>query len=112
MPSIQEITKTALDNLSPSLTFAMDQLIGSLPDVFIVYTLISGAPEQHADNAETARTYRMQLSIMDRNGLFARANDVDTVMIAAGFTKGPERALPRDSNTSHFGLAKDYFYLM
>ena len=111
MPTIFSITNDALATLSPAVPFAMDELIGTLPDVYIVYTLISGPPEQHADNEEIARSYRMQLSIMDKNGLYACLPAVDTAMRSAGFTKGPVRGLPKDSTTSHYGLAKDYFYL-
>ncbi|MCI0552557.1 MAG: hypothetical protein L0287_16525 [Anaerolineae bacterium] len=111
MPNIFEITDDALTAISPAVPYAMDTFIGSLPDVYITYQLIDGVPEQHADNVETARTYRVQVNIMSKTGL-ASLPDVDTAMIAAGFTKGPERALQKDSTTSHYGLAKDYFYLM
>jgi uncharacterized protein YfiM (DUF2279 family) len=111
MPTIFEITNTALANISPAVPIAMDEYIGDpLPDTFLVYTLISGVGEEHADNAEISRTYRVQVSIMNKDGL-ASLPDVDTAMLAAGFTKGPERALQKDSTTSHYGLAKDYFYL-
>lgn len=110
MPNIFEITNTALATITPAVPFAMDELIGTLPDTFIVYSLISGIGEEHADNAETARTYRVQVSIMNKDGL-ASLPDVDTAMLAAGFVRGPERALQKDSTTSHYGLAKDYFYL-
>jgi len=110
MPNIFEITNTALNSISPPVDYAMDDLIGALPDTYIVYSLISGVPQQHADDAETARTYRVQVSIMSKNGLASLPN-VDAAMLAAGFRKGPERALPKDSTTSHYGLAKDYFYL-
>jgi hypothetical protein len=110
MPTIFEITNDALEEISPAVPFGMDMLIGELPDVYIVYSLISGVGEEHADNLETARTYRVQVSIMSKDGLVSLP-DVDAVMLAAGFLKGPERALPKDSTTSHYGLAKDYFYL-
>jgi len=112
MPTIFEIVDDALTAISPAVPYAMDEYIGPpLPDMYIVYTLISGVGAQHADNAETARTYRVQVSIMNKDGLVSLP-DVDTAMLAAGFTKGPERALQKDSTTSHYGLAKDYFYLM
>jgi len=110
MPTIFEITNTALGTISPAVPFAMDDFIGSLPDTFLVYTLISGVGEEHADNAETCRTYRVQVSIMKKSG-HVGLPDVDTAMLAAGFTRGPERQLQKDSTTSHYGLAKDYFYL-
>lgn len=109
--NIFTVTNDALASISPAVPFALDDLIGSLPDTYIVYTLITGVGEEFADNDETARTYRVQVSIMSRAGL-ASLPDVDSVMRAAGFTRGPERELPKDSTTSHYGLAKDYFYLM
>jgi hypothetical protein len=83
---------------------------GDLPDQYMTYSMISGVPAQHADDAETQRIHRVQVSIYDRNGL-ADLPDVDAAMLAAGFEKGPERQLPRDDETGHYGLAKDYFIL-
>jgi hypothetical protein len=60
--------------------------------------------------SETQRTYRVQVSIYARGGLVALPN-VDAAMLAQGFTKGPERQIPYDQETRHFGLAKDYFFL-
>src|SRR5512138_1019903 len=114
MTTIFERVKTALDSLNPAVAYGMSvyQTEGStdLPDTFIVYTVVSGVKEQSADNAETYRTYRVQLSVYSRSGLVSLP-DVDTAMLAQGFTKGPERQLPYDAETHHFGLAKDYFYL-
>ncbi len=111
MPTIFEIVDNALDSLSPAVPFAMDTYLGDpLPDEYIVYQLIDGVPEQHADNAETARAYRVQVSIMNKSGLASLPN-VDGVMVAAGFRRGPERPLLKDKDTSHYGLAKDYIYV-
>jgi hypothetical protein len=111
MPTIFEITNDALETLS--VPFAMDIFLavdGVLPDLFLVYQLVAGVPEQHADNAETERSYLMQVNIMSRSGLAVLPN-VDAAMTAAGYTKGPERQLPRDPETRHFILSKDYYYL-
>lgn len=114
MTTIFESVATALGTLSPVIPFGLGQYLtpggGELPDTFITFTEISGVPTQHADDAETLRTYRIQVSIYARAGLVALPN-VDAAMIAAGFRKGPERQLPYDKETRHFGLAKDYFYL-
>lgn len=112
MTTIFEITAGALDTLTPT-PYAMGQYItatsADLPDTFLVYSLITGTPEQHADNAETQRSYLIQVSIFSRGGLVTLP-DVDSAMTAAGFRKGPERQLPFDKETRHFGLAKDYIY--
>jgi hypothetical protein len=110
--TIFEKVSTALATLAP-IPFALGQYLtangAELPDTFIAYIEVSGNPEQHADNIETQRSYRIQVSIYARAGLVSLP-DVDAAMTAAGFTKGPERQLPYDAQTRHFGLAKDYFY--
>ena len=110
MTTIYEQTKNALSKLR--VPFGMGTFLGQgeLPDQYMTYILVDGVPAQHADDAEIQRTYRVQVSLYDRNGLVSLP-DVDTVMLAAGFQKGPERQLPRDEETGHFGLAKDYFLL-
>ena len=110
MTTVFEQVEDALDTLS--IPYGMDTYLSSaeLPNQYMAYSLIDGVPSQHADDAETQRTYRVQVSIYDRNGL-ANLPDVDTAMLAAGFTKGPERQLPRDNESGHYGLAKDYFKL-
>lgn len=114
MTTIFERVKTALDALSPAVPYALSRYLtannADLPDTYIVYQLISGVPEQHADDAETQRTYRAQVSIYARDGLVSLPN-VDAAMLSQGFAKGPERQLPYDQESRHFGLAKDYFYL-
>lgn len=81
-----------------------------LPDQFMVYQLISSPPRLHADNVEKYRTYRMQVTIWDRNGL-ASLPDVAGSMVVAGFGRGPIRELPYEDSTRHFGLAMEFLYL-
>ena len=110
MTTVFEEVSSALDTLG--VPYGMGTYIsdGELPDQYMVYSLIDGVPSQHANDEETLRTYRVQVSIYDRNGL-ADLPDVDVAMLAAGFMKGPERQLPRDDESGHYGLAKDYFIL-
>ena len=114
MTTIFERTATALATIAPAIPHALGQLLTpagvALPATFIVYQEITGDPEQHADDAEIARTYRIQVSIYSKGGLVTLP-DVDTAMLGQGFRKGPERQLPYNQETKHFGLAKDYFYL-
>lgn len=114
MPTIFQRVNDALETLSPEIPFAMEVFLqtgnAALPDQYITYQLISGVPEEHFDNAETMRTYRVQVNIMSKAGL-ASLPDVNAVMLAAGFTKGPERTLPKDQESGHYVLAKDFFYL-
>ena len=81
-----------------------------LPDLFIVYSLISSPPEQHADDIEKMRSYYVQVSIYNRLGLNSLPN-VDTAMTGAGFARGAWRELPYNPGTRHYGLAKDYILL-
>ena len=114
MTTIFQRVNDALATLSPAVPFGMDvfEQVGStgLPAQFITYQLIDGTAQEHADNAETMRTYRVQVNIMSTAGLAVLPN-VNVAMIAAGFSLGPERQLPKDLGTGHFILAKDYFYL-
>jgi hypothetical protein len=113
MTTIFERVEDALDLLSPPVPFGMKPYLsvsGELPTTFIDYQLIDSPPEQHAENVETERSYEIQVSIWSTDGLNSLPN-VDGVMIAAGFKKSNVRQLPKDQETGHFGLAKDYVYL-
>ncbi len=81
-----------------------------LPDLYLVYFLVSSPPEQHADDVEKLRSYRMQVSIYSRNGLEGLP-DVDTAMVGAGFTRGPITEIPFNQVTGHYGLALEYIFL-
>jgi hypothetical protein len=111
MTTIFEKVYAALNGITPAVAFGQDTYLstGELPDQYLVYSLVTSPPEQHANNAETERSYRIQVSIYSRTGLVTIPN-VDAAMVAAGFIKGPWRNLPYDPDTGHFGLAKDYIY--
>jgi hypothetical protein len=103
---------TALDTLSPAVEYGMGTYLGedgALPDYYLVYQLISGVPGQHADDEETERNYRIQVTHWKRSGLEDLA-DVDAAMKAAGGVKSGEHPLARDNDTGHFGLAVDYIF--
>jgi hypothetical protein len=111
MTTIFERVYAVLTTLSPAIAFALKpyETTAALPDTFIEYELISSPPEQHADGGETERSYTIQISIWDVTGLVTLP-DVDTAFIAAGFQKGAMRQLPKDQQTGHFGIVKDYIY--
>ena len=109
---IWELVENTLSALGlPTLSAAANQMIlasgETLPDQFLVYQLISAPPLQHADDRETMRIWRVQVSIFDRNGL-SNLPDVTGVMVEAGFTRGPMRELEYDKNKRHFGLGMDF----
>lgn len=114
--TIWERVKTALAGLNTPMaanTFLTDSG-EELPDVFFVYSLISDPAEQHADNVETLRFYRVQVTLYSRSGLAEVTPDqaaVTAAMLADGFLRGPARELPYNVDTRHFGLAMDFHYL-
>ncbi len=110
MTTIFERVNTALASLSPAVAFALKPYEGDLPATFIEYELINSPREQSADNVETLRSYQIQVSIWDTTGLVALPN-VEAAMAAQGFQKANERQLPKDQETGHFGIAKDFTYL-
>lgn len=111
MTTIFERVKSAMDTLSPSVPHALAPYKGgTLPDTYIVYQLISGTAEQHADNAETERSYTVQVTTWSKAGLINLPN-VNAAMRAAGFQVSGERQLPQDQATGHYGLATDFLYL-
>ena len=83
---------------------------GNLPDLFLVYNLVSSPPEQHANDRETLRSNRVQVSIYNRGGLESLPA-VTSAMVAAGFTRGPLRELPYNQATRHFGIALEFVNL-
>jgi hypothetical protein len=112
MTTVFERVATALGTISPAVPFSLApyKSATALPDQYLAYQLIAGTPEQTADDAETERSYLVQVSIFSRTGLVSLP-DVDTAMTAAGFEKGSERQLPQDPQTGHYGLAKEYTYI-
>ena len=115
MTTIFEKVVAALNSINPSVPYAFNQYLiadgSDFPDQFLVYTLISDAPQQHADNGETIRSYRIQVTTFSRSGLVS-IPDVDTAMLNAGFVRSSRRTMPYDEMTRHFGLAADYIYYL
>lgn len=81
-----------------------------LPDAFIVYGLVAESPETHANDVETERFYRVQLSLYNRAGLSDLVS-TDAEMYAKGFCFSRARALPFNPETGHFGLMREYTLL-
>lgn len=79
----------------------------NLPDLFMVYFLVSAPPIQHADNEEKIREYTVQVNVFSRDGLI-NLPDVDGAMTAAGFMKGAVREIPIDAETGHYGLGTEF----
>jgi len=112
---IWTLIATALAALDPAVAYAADvdrSILGDpLPDEFIVYELISAVPDLHADDAETERFYRVQISIYNRAGLTSLP-DTDTAMLAQGFRFAGETRIPFNPETGHYGLAREYTILV
>lgn len=112
MTTIYELVASALDTLD--VPYANQVYIpatgNQLPDIYLVYFLISSPTRQHADDQETLRTNRVQVSVFSRSGL-TDLPDVDGAMSAAGFTRSAKYQLAYSRETRHYGLALDYVYL-
>ena len=109
--TIWERTATALTSLTVPVAanVYISPTPGVWPDTFVVYQLVSSVPEQHADEAETLRSYRMQVSVFARS--LIGLPGIDALMVAAGFARGPLRELPYDETTRHYGQVAEYVYL-
>lgn len=111
--SIWETTKTALDTIG--LPVAANTIIvasgADYPDQYLVYQLISNPPRLHGDDIELVRSYRMQVNIFSRTGLASIPAQVESAMLAAGFTRAEGREIPYNPLTRHFGLSMDFNYL-
>lgn len=81
-----------------------------LPDLYIVYQLISDTGALYGNDLDLLRTERVQVTIWSRDGL-ANLPDVSGALRSAGFTRGPGRELPRSQDTGHYGLALDFYHL-
>jgi hypothetical protein len=110
--TIWERVRAALLALAVPMA-ASDYIVATgsaLPDLYLVYFQVSGVGEQHADDVEISRSKRVQISIYSRAGLISLP-DITSAMVAAGFTPGPDREIPYNSLTRHYGWAKDFFFL-
>lgn len=107
MTTVFQRVETALSTISPAISFASAPYKGTLPNAFVTHQLVNSPPEQHADNAETERSYTMQLNFWDKAGI-PSTTSVDAAMKAAGFMKSNVRQLPQDPQTHHYGLAVEY----
>jgi hypothetical protein len=110
MTTIFEHVETALGTISPAVPYALAPYKGTLPDAFIVHQLIGSPVEQSADNAETERSYTVQVTLWDKAGI-PSTTKVDAAMIAAGFQKSDVRQVPQDAQTHHYGLAVEFVYI-
>jgi hypothetical protein len=83
--------------------------VEDLPDLYLVYLMVSNPPELHADDVEVMRSYQVQVSTYSRSGL-TDLPDVETAMLEAGFARAGGRELPYSRATRHFGLAQDFVF--
>jgi len=114
MTSIFQRVAGALGTLSPAVPYRAEVFLtdsgDDLPDLFITYSLISAPPVLSADNAETLRTYRVQITINARAGLLSLPL-VKQAMVAADFIPSAFRQLPFDPVSRHFRMAQDYIFI-
>lgn len=110
--TIWEITRDALSGLDvPTAANVMISPTGeALPDVFLVYQLVSSPPIVHVDDFENMRLYRVQVTVYSRDGL-ANLPNVAGAMVDAGFSRSAMRELPYNPETRHFSLAMDFIFI-
>jgi len=80
------------------------------PDLYLVYFLVTAPPVLHADNSENLRDNLVQISVYYRGEVVVMP-DVESAMLAAGFTAGTRRDLPYNKDTRHLGLMFEFSYL-
>ena len=107
--NIYELVEETLSTLE--IPFAAGRYLvasgSSLPDLYLVYKVVSNLQEQAADDQETERTFRVQVSIFSRSGLTSLP-DVSGAMVSAGFSKSRNVEIPFDEDTKHFGIVKEF----
>ncbi len=108
-----ELTATAMATLGVPYAADVnrDDIADPLPELYIVYSEISAIPQQSADDDETERFYRMQISVYNRAGLI-NLPDTDTAMQAVGFRFAGNTHLPYNDETLHYGVAREYTILL
>ncbi len=81
-----------------------------LPDTYLVYTLIDDNGKTWADNTETSRTVRIQISLYYRvkSEALTVPDAVEAAFMAAGFLRSGGRSLPYNKETGHYGRYFDF----
>ena len=113
MATVWEAAKNALTGLGLPMaanTYLAEGTDGVLPDTFLVYQAISEPSLQSANDAETLKWRRMQVTYFSRAGL-AGMPGIAAAMAAGGFRRMDGRELPYSRETRHFGYAMDFSYL-
>jgi len=109
--TIWERVKNALTPLATPMAQNQYQVTnGEYPDLYLVYSMVVGTPDGHADDEETERLYLMNVATYCRNGL-ANLPDVKGAMLAADFTASAERELAFNETTGHYGWSMDFYWL-
>ena len=114
MTTIFEKVEAALNTLSPAIPWAYKQYQTasgqSLPDTYLVYSLVSSPPTEHADDVESLREYTVQVSTYKVGSMVGRP-DVVAVMVSSGFMAGSLRETSNYPDSTHFGLSQEFTYL-
>ncbi len=110
--TIWEMVKNALVPLGYPLaanTYVVESG-ANLPDLYIVYQLVSSPPVQSANDREKLRLLTVQVTCWSRTGFVSMPNIVGA-MESAGFTHGPDFELPYSIASRHYGLAMEFSIL-
>ena len=112
MATIWELAEDALDGLGCTVAANVLVLADGVerPDEYMTFFVFSATEAQSADDAETLRSWMVQVSYYNRAGLVGMP-DIKSAMAAAGFRAGAWRELPYNQQTRHYGMALDFNYL-
>lgn len=79
------------------------------PALYLVYRVVDDPPTDHCDDVETAREYNVQVTAYSVAGLNALP-DVETAMLAAGFTRTGGRELDYNETSGHWAWMWEFSY--
>lgn len=91
----------------------MDCDTSQLPDTYIVYFLVDDPGVTWSEGKETSHEARIQVSLFYRKKPVALTvpDQIETVFIAAGFTRVGPGNIPYQNDTGHYGWRCDFrFY--
>ena len=101
-----------MENQVPFRLERFDCELSQLPDVFIVYFLISDTPLTHYDNQETSHEIKIQVSLFyrDISAIKTLPDNIIDAFTATGFKRIGNSRIPYQINTQHYGWRCDFNY--
>lgn len=100
------------ENKIPFRLERFDCELSQLPDMFIVYFLISDTPLTHYDNKENIHEIKIQVSLFyrDISAINTIPDKIIKAFTAAEFKCSGNGRIPYQINTQHYGWRCDFNY--